>query len=172
MKKLILITILIILSFPLCGYTLKGGVTYTVETARKEAFADVEYRLPKAIIDANRVDPNFRENKKAIKRGITDFEDRHITHFSDGTYGVIYKNNLFYEYYYYSNGKLSEVGKRIGLNYPTKSYKFNTLGVLETVVLYVKYKESYIFTSEGDFISHWLNDVCYDINGRVKLKKY
>ena len=52
---------------PSFSFTLKGGVTYTVESARKEAFANVEYSLPKSIIDANRIDPNFEDNKVLIK---------------------------------------------------------------------------------------------------------
>lgn len=80
-----------ILVLPLCGYTLKGGVTYTVEQARKEAFARVQYFLPKSIIEANMFDPNFKDNVRAIKNKITETTDRFIVYFSDGSYSIVYK---------------------------------------------------------------------------------
>ena len=70
MKKVIYAILIMILSVPLSGYTVKGGVTYTVETARKEAFADVEYTLPKSIINAHKTDPNYKENMKAKANGV------------------------------------------------------------------------------------------------------
>ncbi len=38
MKKVVYTVLILLLTLPLCGYTLKGGVTFTVEQARKEAF--------------------------------------------------------------------------------------------------------------------------------------
>ena len=106
MKKVIYAILIMILSVPLCGYTVKGGVTYTVETARKEAFADVEYTLPKSIINAHKTDPNYKENMKAKSNGVKKLSDRYINFFDDGTYAVTYYSNLEYGYYYSKLGKL------------------------------------------------------------------
>ena len=95
MKKCWFVFLAMILVLPLCGYTLKGGVTYTVEQARKEAFAGVQYFLPKSIIEANMFDPNFKDNVRAIKNKITETPDRFIVYFSDGSYSIVYKKNLY-----------------------------------------------------------------------------
>ena len=86
MKKIITLLLFLCLTLPLFGFTLKGSVTYTVEQARKEAFANVEYTLPKHIINANRTDPNYKQNKALIKNGIKETSDRYIGYFDDGTY--------------------------------------------------------------------------------------
>ena len=161
-----------ILVLPLCGYTLKGGVTYTVEQARKEAFAGVQYFLPKSIIKANMFDPNFRDNVRAIKDNITETPDRFITFFSDGAYSIVYKKDLHYEFYYSHDGKLTHIGKRTGLNCPTKSYKYNINGDLEIVSLYLSSKESFVFNTKGKLTAHWINNKCYDLNGKLILKSF
>ena len=68
---------------PVEAKTLKGEVRYTVKQAREEAFSNVEYTLPQSIIKSNLIDPNYKENKKAIKIGATELRDRYIQHFSD-----------------------------------------------------------------------------------------
>ena len=172
MKKVINTALILILSLPLCGYTLKGGVTYTVEQARKEAFADVEYRLPQSIIKAHLKDPNYKENMNTKRMGYIDMGDRYIAFYSDDTYAVLYKNNMYYEYYYYLDGKLEMIGKRTSTSYPAKSYKYDTKGKLQSVILYVKKGESYNFTATGQLNGIWHNNKCYDINGKLLLENY
>ena len=172
MKKVIYAILVMILSVPLCGYTVKGGVTYTVETARKETFANVEYTLPKSIIEANKVDPNYQENMKAKAKGKNRLKDRTITYFSDGGYAIIYNNNRYYEYYYSCNGKLESVGKRTGLIRPCKSYKYDVNGELIIVALYVSVDEAYTFDVNGKLQAHWIKNKCYDLNGNVIEEKY
>ena len=171
MKKCWFVFLAMILVLPLCGYTLKGGVTYTVEQARKEAFAGVQYFLPKSIIEANMFDPNFKDNVRAIKNKITETPDRFVGYFSDGSYCIVYKKDLHYEFYYNSNGKLDHVGLRSSLESPTKSYKYNNSGNLEAVALIITTKDCYIFNADGTFVAHWINNKCYDINGKLILKK-
>ncbi len=172
MKKVINTALILILSLPLCGYTLKGGVTYTVEQARKEAFADVEYRLPQSIIKAHLKDPDYEENMKANSKGIIDLGNRLVTYFSDGGYGVLYKKNQYFEYYYYADGKLEMIGKRTSTSYPAKSYKYDTKGKLQSVILYVKKGESYSFTPSGQLSAHWIGNKCYDLNGKLIIERY
>ena len=152
---------------PVYSFTLKGGVTFTVESARKEAFANVEYSLPKSIIDANRIDPNFEDNKVLIKNGISETGDRYIGYFDDGGYGIVYKKNLFNEYYYNKNGILEAIGKRTSTKFPTKCYKYDTNGQLITIILYVDQNNSYTFSPDGQLTSHWINNIGYDKNGKI-----
>ena len=171
MKKVIYAILVMILSMPLCGYTVKGGVTYTVETARKEAFADVEYTLPKSIINAHKTDPNYKENMKAKANGVNRLKDRRLVFFDDGTYGVIYYDNPNYAYYY-ENGKLEAIDKNVGTFFPIKTYRFIKNGELEQIILNVAPKESYMFELDGRLRSHWIGNKCYDLNGKVVARRY
>ena len=172
MKKVIYAILVMILSVPLSGYTVKGGVTYTVETARKEAFADVEYTLPKSIINAHKTDPNYKENMKAKSNGVNRLSDRYITYYDDGGYGIVYKANRYYEFYYYPNGKLELIGKRTSLVRPCKSYKYNIKAELEEIVLYVDKENSYIFTPTGQLKVHWFGKKGYDMQGNIIIEEY
>ena len=118
------------------------------------------------------VDPNFRDNVRAIKDNITETPDRFITFFSDGAYSIVYKKDLHYEFYYSHDGKLTHIGKRTGLNCPTKSYKYNINGDLEIVSLYLSSKESFVFNTKGKLTAHWINNKCYDLNGKLILKSF
>ena len=157
---------------PVYSFTLKGGVTFTVESARKEAFADVEYSLPKNIIDANRIDPNFEDNKVLIKNGVKETGDRFITYYSDNSYSIVYKKNLYFEFYYKENGKIDSIGKRTGLICPAKSYKYNANGKLDSVTLNLSIKEAYIFSVDGQLYAHWIGNKAYNEKGRVILESY
>ena len=172
MKKVIYAILVMILSVPLSGYTVKGGVTYTVETARKEAFADVEYTLPKSIINAHKTDPNYKENMKAKANGVKKLNDRYITYFDDGTYAVTYYSNLEYGYYYSNVGVLEAIDKSDNVTYPIKNYRYTKQGELEQIILDVAPKESYMFELDGQLRSHWIGNKCYDLNGKVVARRY
>lgn len=165
MKKIITLLLFLCLTLPLFGFTLKGSVTYTVEQARKEAFANVEYTLPKHIINANRTDPNYKQNQSLIKNGIKETGDRYITYYSDGEYGIIYKKNLYYEFGYKSDGRLETIGKRVSLVCPTKSYRYNINSKLVEIALYLTLDDVYIFDSNGNLTAHWIGNRAYDAKG-------
>ena len=167
MKKVWILFLVVFLTLPVYAYTLKGGVTYTVESARKEAFADVKYSISSRIIKNNKFDPNYEENKKLIKQGIVETNDRYIAYFAKGGYEIVYKNNLFIEYYYDQNGILEHLAKRESLNFPLKKQKYNLDGKLIRIVLAVSENNSYIFFPNGQLESHWLNNKEYDLNGNV-----
>ena len=160
------------LVLPSFSFTLKGGVTYTVESARKEAFANVEYSLPKSIIDANRIDPNFEDNKVLIKNGVKETGDRFITYYSDNSYSIVYKKNLYLVFYYYKNGKLEAIEKRNRLIFPVKCYVYNLEGVLDSISLYLSEKETYIFSVDGQLYAHWIGNKAYNKNGQVISERY
>ena len=147
--------------------TLKGEVKYTVKQAREEAFSNVEYTLPQSIIKANLTDPNYKANKKTIKIGSTELRDRYIQHFSDGGYGISYKNNLYIVYYYLENGRLNLVEKMESLSAPMKTMRYNTQGQLEEISLFITSENSYTFDTNGNLKCHWVGNKGYDKNGRI-----
>ena len=173
-KRIITVLIISILMIvlPVEAKTLKGEVRYTVKQAREEAFSNVEYTLPQSIIKSNLIDPNYKENKKAIKLGATELKDRYIEHYSDGGYALAYKNNMYIVYYYKKNGKLETLEKRNSLQTPTRTLRYNTLGELEEVSLFITPEDSYIFTISGELKCHWVGDKGYDKNGKVIITRY
>ena len=175
-KRIITVLILsiLMLSLPIeiGAKTLKGEVKYTVKQAREEAFSNVEYTLPQSIIKANLTDPNYKENKKAIKLGTTELKDRSIGYFSDGSYAIIYKNNKYIVYYYKENGELDSIEKRESLIAPTKSFDYNVEGKLESITLILSPTDVYIFNLKGELERHWVGDKCYDKNGKVTVIRY
>ncbi len=140
---------------------------YTVESARKEAFADVKYSISSRIIKNNKFDPNYEENKKLIKQGINETNDRYITYFADEGYQIVYKKNLLIEFFYKKNGDLEHIEKVYGNKLPLKSAKFDLNGKLIRIVLTVSKDNAYIFFPNGQLESHWLNKKEYDLNGNV-----
>ncbi len=163
---LLIISILMIV-LPVEAKTLKGEVRYTVKQAREEAFSNVEYTLPQSIIKSNLIDPNYKENKKAIKIGATELRDRYIQHFSDRGYGISYKNNLYIVYYYLENGRLNLVEKMESLSAPMKTMRYNTQGQLEEISLFITSENSYTFDTKGNLKCHWVGNKGYDKNGRI-----
>ena len=175
-KRIITVLILsiLMLSLPIEieAKTLKGEVKYTVKQAREEAFSNVEYTLPQSIIKANLTDPNYKANKKAIKLGATELKDRYIQYFSDGSYSIIFKNNMYIVYYYLPNGKLEGLEKREGLRAPTKSFRYTSEGKLDEVSLIISSENTYIFKLNGKLEGHWIGNKCYDEKGNVVLESY
>ena len=170
MKKVWILFLVVFLTLPVSAYTLKGGVTYTVESARKEAFADVKYSISSRIIKNNKFDPNYEENKKLIKQGIVETNDRYITYYLNGGYAIVYKNNLYYEFGYRQDGKLNSVGVRTGLICPIKVFVYDVNNKLKEVRLQINLEEAYVFFPNGQLDAHWIKDTCYDINGKVISK--
>ena len=175
-KRIITVLILsiLMLSLPIeiGAKTLKGEVKYTVKQAREEAFSNVEYTLPQSIIKANLTDPNYKENKKAIKLGTTELKDRYIEHYSDGEYALAYKNNMYVVYYYKENGELDTIEKRESLRTPMKTFRYNTKGYLEEISLFLTPDNTYIFNINGELKYHWIGDKGYDKNGKVISVRY
>lgn len=153
------------------GLTLEGGVTYTVESARKEAFEGVKYKIPVSSFKEHLKDPNFVENKAALAAGVVVLGDRKICLFSDGGYGVIYNNNKYNLYFYDKHGKLTSMDIRSGLICPVKTYKYTPKGLLENIVFDVSLKETFIYKLNGELEGHWIGDNCYDKNGKLLLRR-
>lgn len=153
-----------------CGAeVLKGGVVYTVESAREEAFSQVQYTIPMEEHQKYLSDPGFqaREGKKPkiSKRG------RYVTHFSDGTYAVKYCGKLDIAYYYNIYGKLEEIEYKKHSGYPYLSQKYDMNGKLVEVFFNVNKDESFVYNADKSLSAHWIKDKCYDLNGNVIYKR-
>ena len=152
---------------------LKGGVHYTVESARDEAFSKVQYKISMEEHKKYLKDPGFsldRHGKPKIKKF-----GRFVTFFSgDGNgdgYGVTY---LFsdYNYYYNSNGELIEIEAEPGFDFPYLTQKYDIKGNLVGVFYNVGYYESYSYDANKRYLGHWIGSKFYAPDGKVTIYRY
>ena len=150
---------------------LKGGVHYTVESARDEAFSKVQYKISMEEHKKYLKDPGFsldRHGKPKIKKF-----GRFVTFFSgdeDG-YGVTY---LFsdYNYYYNFNGELIEIEVATTLDFPYLTQKYDINGNLVNVFYNVGYEESYSYDANKRYRGHWIGSKFYAPDGKVTIYRY
>ena len=172
MKKAVITVLLVFCIFlPAQSKIITGEVQYSVNNARSEVLNQTPAPFNRETIRANIYDYNKRENQTALLKGITDLKDRTLAQFSDGSYGVIYKQNLSEVFYYGSDGILTHNEKRESLNYPYKSYKYSTGGKLVNMSLRVSEDETFIFEPDGKLIAHWMGEYCYDENDNIIMKR-
>lgn len=151
--------------------TIRGGVVYTVESARKLAFEGLDARLDKTLIKPFWYDEKNAENLAVVKTG-KELNDRYIMAFSSGFvkgYAVVYGNKPKYAYYYTQGGILASVDydpKGDRTEYPYKIGKYDAFGRLRSVVLYVSDDEQFSYSKSGKLISHWIGDIGYNANGK------
>lgn len=161
---------------------------WAIDSAREEAFKDL-----KPVLDlswALPIDPNLIENKQAMNKHQDNVENRVITTFSNGGYGVTIFDDDNYNktYYYWSTGELIAVEFRRypiyakdvqdfldlyhqGKMLPWKEYKHSYPdGKIMNITLTAK-KESFIFEHSGALQFHWVGDTCYDAQGKVILTR-
>ena len=84
---------------PVNALTLKGGVEYTVESAREEAFRNIEYQIPMEPHKKYLTDPGYTPGEGGKKPKISK-KGRSVNYFSDGSYAVRYYTNWIYVYIY------------------------------------------------------------------------
>ena len=173
MKKYLIIFLIFLLTVPAMSKTLTGGVVYTVESAREAAFDGIEYEISMEPFKKYLKDPGFISpaekdggKPKISKRG------RYVTFFSYGTYGVIYKNDVKTGFYYSNSGYLEYIEFTIGANniYPVLKKRYDRNGNFDSVAFFTSRTETYIYDKYQKLDSHWVDDNCFDENGRVILK--
>lgn len=116
-------------------------------------------------------DKNNTENLKYFLRGNVELKDRTLAFFSDSTYAVMYNEDKCHVWYYTNSGKLIYTEVKDGLNYPYKSYKFNTAGKLINMGLRVSKGETFIYSPNGKLIAHWLGQYAYDEKGNIIMSR-
>ena len=170
MKKFILF-LMVFMMLPACAEVLTGGVKYTINDAKTE----LQHNRPSVtdfiVTRNNFVDKDRNANYFALLKGKTNLNDRILALFSDGTYAVNYKNDLKHVWYYDKDGMLINVEFRSSLEFPYGSYKYSPDGELVNMSLRVSKDETFIFSSFGEFLAHWIGDNCYDENGNIVMTR-
>ncbi len=108
-----------------------------------------------------------------ITGGIQQIEDKDkiTAYFSDGTSAVRYKNIPLVVLYYNEEGFLTHTEKRTSIEYPYKSYKYNTEGNLVTTTMRLSEDETLIYNRNGKLIAHWRGTNCYDNYGNIIMTR-
>ena len=178
MKRFLLTLFLMILCLPVeakkeKSLVLTGGIEYTVETARKEAFDGIAYTIPLSMLAPHLEDPNYDSNKKATANRQEDLSDRWIERYSNGGYSIVYKKDRYKGYSYDLSGKLEVIRIRTSLNFPLKSYSYDLSGKLEGVSFYTRVDGKthvFAYNPDGSFSHHWIDNKCYDKDGKLILR--
>lgn len=170
-KKIILILFLFSILPSYSEAILTGGVDYNVNSARQELLQTPVKKLSAHLIAQNITDKNNQENLKYFLQGNVELKDRTLAFFSDSTYAVMYNEDKCHVWYYANSGKLIYTEVKNGLNYPYKSYKFNTAGKLINMGLRVSKGETFIYSPNGKLIAHWLGQYAYDEKGNIIMSR-
>ena len=145
-----------------------GGVKYDINQARQELQTDLpDIKISKTeIYDINRI-----ENITSLLKGITELKDRTLAYFSDGSYGIIYKNKPLEVLYYTPDGILTHKELKNSQQYPYKAYKFDIRGNLVNMNLRTSENETFIFNTKGKLIAHWIGKYCYDKDDNIIMTR-
>ena len=149
---------------------LKGGVHYTVESARDEAFSKVQYKISMEEHKKYLKDPGFsldRHGKPKIKKF-----GRFVTFFSGGGYCVTNLSKRKYSYCYKSNGELEDIEYAPDLDFPNLSQKYDINGNLVNVFYNVGYNETYSYDANKRYRGHWIGSKFYAPDGKVTIYRY
>ena len=170
MKKFLIICFILFFVLPANSTIITGEVEYNAQSAYQE-LSKIESFVPnKEFIQNHITDSNAYENLISILNGITELKDRKIAQFSDGSYGIIYKDDPLYSWYY-KDGKLINFTQNTSLSYPCKMTKYKPDGSIINTGYKVSQNESYIFSNEGKLLGHWLNDKCFDENNNLIMTR-
>ena len=156
MKIKLILSILFFIIFvtPVQSAIIRGGITFSVSEARKISFHNIPYKIPTDSFY------NFRKFKK-------DFGVRYTkTLFSDNTFCITPKNSM-YTYYYSEQGNLWLIQTKIAQNKYSKYARYNTDGLLDSVILDVGNNEQFVFDVNKKLIAHWIGKNGYDENGEL-----
>ncbi len=180
MKKIFLLFVFVFLGFsPVFGVTLKGKITYTVDSAREILFEDVPMSVDASVFSSFKVDPDFKENKECMKNGIEP-DGRILEVFKRGglslAYAVQYDEKPNYSFYFLKmNGVLAffdindlpaDIKNEQDIKFPIKSYRYDFGGELIAAGLYVSENEYFLYDKKGRLISHRVGNIGYNRKGR------
>jgi hypothetical protein len=172
MRKCLLILVLFLFfAVPVEAKIITGGVEVSVNQAREELFSNSAPNPDFNLLKSNLIDINHFENLSTLLKGITELKDRTLAKFSDGSYGIIYKDNPTKVFYYSLDGVLIYYDVKSSLEYPYKTYKYSLNGELVNTSLRISEGESFIFEKSGKLLAHWVGDYCYDEENNVIMTR-
>lgn len=158
---------------PLNAAVLEGGVDYNVNSAREALLENSGINIDANLIKSHIRDLQHKEHVLYISLEKVELKDRILAFFSDSTYAVMYNNDPLHVWYYTLNGDLLYAEKKDRVQYPYKSYKYNTSGRLINMSLRVSKGETFIYSPDGKLIAHWIGAKAYDESNRVIMtRKY
>ena len=168
MRKFIFLLLIFIFTGNIVqSVTIHGGISYTASEARELAFENVQIKVDVNKYKEHFVDKNYEKNQELLDRGKTRYRDREIIKFSDGYYGVCYKNNKNISFYYDKTGCLNSFSVVIIDDYPQKGAIYDKNGYLRTTFLNVSHTEQFVFNLDKKLISHWIGKNCYNERGEL-----
>ena len=170
MKKYFLFLLFVSLFFS-TGYTLNGGISYTVNQAREVSFKDVPNSIEINKYKKYFIDKNYIKNKEALHKNKTKYNNRYLSLFSSGFYAVTYKDNTNISYYYDSNSRLQLIDFISGDSYPSKRVGYDNKGILNSVTLDVSANEQFVFNKNKKLIAHWIGKNCYNEQGELIMMR-
>lgn len=156
---------------PIYSQTLSGQVSenWTIEKARQEAFKHVPQN-----IDFTKYAPQnsfHYQVLEAKKNKISHISNCEIEFFDDDTY-AIRENESLEGLYYDENGNLTGLHFENGHSYPKITYKYlYPDGYLIGVSISIRKGDNYVFSYDGEFVIHWVGDVGYGPDGKVKMRR-
>ena len=153
------------------AFTIKGGITYTVDNARILAFEGIKPHINTQEYKAFLFDKNFIQNKNAIIKNKLKFRDREIQIFSDGKYSILFKKNTTRYFIYNTDGKLEIIVFYVNNKYPKKSVAYDIYGNLSSIAFSVKKDEQFVFNKNKKLIAHWIGKNCYNEQGELIMTR-
>lgn len=170
-KRLFILFIALFFTLPASALILQGNAQFNAEMAREETFKGIDFSLNPNDYKEHWTDPNHLANYSALKNGKNKSENRYLSLFSDGTYGVRYIEDPYHNYYYNQNGSLFKfdvLNKPFNV-YPHRSVAYNRFGAFKNATFVVSKDEQYLYDAGKNLMGHWVENACYDENGNVLM---
>ncbi len=178
MYKFLIIAIFLLFNISYAA-NLQGKITYTVQSARIEAFKDLARKIPKEMFQNYKKDKYQKENIQSIKNKIYIIDKepkRNINPFyalnKMALYSVEYEDDINRKYYYNMLGNLVkyEINDFSG-SYPYRAIAYNKNGNVINITFVVSETESFIFDKNEKLIGHWFEDNFYNKKGSKSYQR-
>lgn len=172
MKKCLFILLIFCLINPISyAKIITGEIEYNNEIAKQEVFAESPAQINFEKIRLHLIDQNRVENLNAIYEGKKELNGRILAHYSDGNYGIHYLDDAQYSWFYSPQGRLTSFTHKETLTYPSKVVRYKPDGTISNLGLKISDNESYIYSTNGKLLAHWVGNLCYDENNNIIMTR-
>lgn len=168
MPYLLVFLMMIVFMIQSSAAIVTGGVEYNYENKSVES-QEIDFEF----IRNHLIDSDNIENLNYLYQGKVNLKDRTLAKFSDGSYGIVFKDDPLYSWYYSQNGRLINFTQKTSEDYPCKITKYKPDGTIANVGRKISARESFIYSKDGKLIAHWIGNNCYDKdNNLIMTRKY